>query len=92
MAYMRMPMPRNSMPMAAVQLQYGKSTAGGMFTVLKVREQLAGYEDPGWYRHPEGTVAAQAAPEELQRDGIAVAGQEQAAPADPHQHHQHHSG
>jgi hypothetical protein len=32
---------------------------GGMFTVLKVREGLArgDYKDPGWYKHPQGTVA-----------------------------------
>jgi hypothetical protein len=32
---------------------------GGMFTVLKVREGLAAgdYKDPGWYKHPQGTVA-----------------------------------
>jgi hypothetical protein len=27
-----------------------------MFTVLKVRENLASYEDPGWYRQPPGTI------------------------------------
>ena len=32
---------------------------GGMFTVMKVREDLAAddYRDPGWYKHPPGTVA-----------------------------------
>jgi hypothetical protein len=32
---------------------------GGMFTVVKVREGLArgDYKDPGWYKHPAGTVA-----------------------------------
>ena len=31
---------------------------GGMFTILKMREDLASYdEDPGWYEHPAGTVA-----------------------------------
>ena len=30
-----------------------------MFTVVKVREDLApgDYRDPGWYQHPQGTVA-----------------------------------
>jgi hypothetical protein len=34
---------------------------GGMFTVVKVREGQArnDYKDPGWYEHPEGTVAYQ---------------------------------
>lgn len=32
---------------------------GGMFTVIKIREGLArnDYTDPGWYKHPQGTVA-----------------------------------
>jgi hypothetical protein len=32
---------------------------GGMFTVMKVREGLArnDYADPGWFKHPPGTVA-----------------------------------
>jgi hypothetical protein len=32
---------------------------GGMFTVVKIRKDLApnDYRDPGWYRHPHGTVA-----------------------------------
>jgi hypothetical protein len=30
---------------------------GGMFTVIKVREGIPSYADPGWYAHPAGTVA-----------------------------------
>jgi hypothetical protein len=32
---------------------------GGMFTVVKVRDDLArgDYRDPGWYKHPHDTVA-----------------------------------
>jgi hypothetical protein len=32
---------------------------GGMFTVVKVRDDLArgSYADPGWYANPRGTVA-----------------------------------
>ena len=29
----------------------------GMFTILKVRDDITTYEDPGWYQHPPGTVA-----------------------------------
>jgi hypothetical protein len=38
---------------------FGGVEMGGMFTVLKVREGLArgDYKDPGWYKHPPGTVA-----------------------------------
>jgi len=39
--------------------QFGPLEMGGMFSVVKVREGLArdDYTDPGWYRHPPGTVA-----------------------------------
>ena len=32
-----------------------------MFSVVKVREGLAAddYKDPGWYKHPPGTVACE---------------------------------
>jgi len=30
---------------------------GGMFTILKVREGITTYDDPGWYKNPPGTVA-----------------------------------
>ena len=43
--------------------QFGPMEMGGMFTVVKVREGLArgDYKDPGWYKHPEGTVAYEVA-------------------------------
>jgi hypothetical protein len=39
--------------------QFGAIEMGGMFSVVKVREGLTSndYADPGWYQHPEGTVA-----------------------------------
>ena len=46
---------------------------GGLFTIMKVRDQLKNYdEDPGWYKHSPGTVALRATDEELRRDGIDV--------------------
>ena len=36
---------------------FGVIEMGGMFTILKVRNLLTSYVDPGWYQHPEGTVA-----------------------------------
>ncbi len=32
---------------------------GGMFTVVKIRDDLArdDYDDPGWYNNPQGSVA-----------------------------------
>ena len=41
---------------------------GGMVTILKVREGMTSYEDPGWYRNPEGTVASSASKEDLMKD------------------------
>jgi len=59
MGDMEMPMPDNTLPMMTGFGQYGPMEMGGMFTVVKVREGLAAgdYKDPGWYRHPQGTVA-----------------------------------
>ena len=59
MAEMEMPLPDNTLPMMSGAGPFGSVEMGGMFTVLKVRrEQRPGdYGDPGWYRHPQGTVA-----------------------------------
>jgi FtsP/CotA-like multicopper oxidase with cupredoxin domain len=59
MGQMEMPMPDNTLPMMTGFGQYGPIEMGGMFTVMKVREGIArdDYKDPGWYKHPAGTVA-----------------------------------
>jgi len=59
MGEMEMPMPDNTLPMMTGFAQFGPIEMGGMFSVVKVREGLASgdYKDPGWYKHPEGTVA-----------------------------------
>ena len=49
--------PRNTLPMMTGEGQFGPIEMGGMFTVVKIRDQLAGYKDPGWYKNPPGTVA-----------------------------------
>jgi hypothetical protein len=38
---------------------FGSLEMGGMFTVVKVRrdQKRGDYRDPGWYRHPAGSVA-----------------------------------
>ena len=38
---------------------FGPIEMGGMFSLVRVRENLArdDYRDPGWYQHPPGTVA-----------------------------------
>ncbi|MCD2516758.1 copper oxidase [Massilia sp. G4R7] len=59
MGDMEMPIPDNTLPMMTGQGPFGGVEMGGMFTVLKVRrDQKPGdYKDPGWYKHPAGTVA-----------------------------------
>jgi FtsP/CotA-like multicopper oxidase with cupredoxin domain len=52
-----MPGPANTLPMSGGHGPFGSIGMGGMFTVLKVRDRLQGHADPGWYRHPKGTVA-----------------------------------
>jgi FtsP/CotA-like multicopper oxidase with cupredoxin domain len=50
--------PANTLPMMMGEGPFGPLEMGGMFTVLKVRDALAGDgRDPGWYRHPPGTLA-----------------------------------
>jgi hypothetical protein len=77
MGDMEMPLPDNTLPMMTGSGQFGPLEMGGMFTVVKVREGLAldSYADPGWYRHPEGTVAyevAQGAAAAPERRGTAA--------------------
>jgi hypothetical protein len=59
MGEMEMASPDNTLPMMTGFGQFGPMEMGGMFTVVKVREGLAAndYKDPGWYQHPQGTVA-----------------------------------
>jgi FtsP/CotA-like multicopper oxidase with cupredoxin domain len=65
-----MPIPDNSVPMLGAKLQFGQTVLGGMATVVRVRRDLEGYEDPGPYDFPHGTVAREASAEELRADGI----------------------
>ncbi|MEO7105495.1 MAG: copper oxidase [Rhodoferax sp.] len=59
MTKMQMPLPDNTAPMMSGDGPFGSVEMGGMFSVLKVRrEQKAGdYSNPGWFKHPQGTVA-----------------------------------
>jgi hypothetical protein len=52
-----MPAPENTLPMMTGTGPFGPIEMGGMFTVIKVREGIESYADPGWYEHPTGTVA-----------------------------------
>ncbi len=80
MAEMAMPLPPNTLPMMTGTGPFGPIEMGGMFTTVKIREGLAkdDYRDPGWYKHPPGTVAhevdADAASEAAARRRGQVAG------------------
>jgi hypothetical protein len=68
MGEMGMLVPRNSIPMVGAPGKHGYIDMGGMFTILKVRENLTSYNDPGWYENPPGTLASLASHDELERD------------------------
>jgi manganese oxidase len=57
MAEMNMGGPKNTIPMMTGTGPFGPIAMGGMFTILKIREGITSYEDPGWFSQPEGTVA-----------------------------------
>jgi FtsP/CotA-like multicopper oxidase with cupredoxin domain len=59
MGEMEMPLPDNTLPMMTGSGPFGALEMGGMFSVVKVRDDVkpGDYKDPGWYRHPPGTVA-----------------------------------
>jgi hypothetical protein len=56
---MDMPLPSNTLPTMAGNGPFGNIAMGGMFTVMKIRADLArgDYRDPGWYQAPAGTRA-----------------------------------
>lgn len=64
---MEMPLPDNTLPMMTGDGPFGPIEMGGMFTTVKVREGLArnDFRDPGWYKHPPGTVARPVAGAEM---------------------------
>ncbi len=54
------PGPPNTLAMMAGRGPFGNIGMGGMFTIVKVRDELppGSFEDPGWYDAPAGTVAS----------------------------------
>ncbi len=70
MAEMNMPIPGNSTPMRGGPGPFGYIDMGGMFTVLKVRDDASREDGKGWYSHPAGTVAGKADLQHMKRDGI----------------------
>jgi hypothetical protein len=69
-----MPYPPNTISMKGATGPFGDYISmGGLFTIVKVRDELKNYdEDPGWYQHGPGTVALKASDSDLARDGINV--------------------
>ena len=65
-----MPVPANSIPMIGGAGPFDYITMGGLFTIFKVHPDLTSYEDPGWYKHPAGTVADRADRESLRVSGV----------------------
>jgi len=61
MAEMEMPIPDNTLPMMTGTGPFGPVGMGGMFSVVKVRDDLkrGDYADPGPYQHPSGTLASE---------------------------------
>ncbi len=59
MGAMEMPLPDNTLPMMTGTGPFGPMEMGGMFSVVKVRDDVAAgdYREPGPYAHPAGTVA-----------------------------------
>jgi hypothetical protein len=85
--YLIKPLPDNTLPMMTGLGQFGPIEMGGMTSVVKVREGLAAndYSDPGWYKHPPGTIAyevqdqAGEAPRQKGHAGMKMSGMEMQA-------------
>ncbi len=52
--------PPNTLAMMMGKGPYGNLEMGGMFTTVKVRDDMPrdSYADPGWYQAPKGTIAS----------------------------------
>jgi len=70
MGEMPMPMPPNSLPMRGGEGPFSYIDMGGMFTILKVRDEPDKADPNGWYKHPAGTVPGPASADRMRADGI----------------------
>lgn len=70
MGEMEMEIPPNSLPMKGGHGPFSYIDMGGMFAVLKVRDDPESADPGGWYEHPRGTVAHRADPAQLAADGV----------------------
>jgi len=67
---MGMAVPKNSIPMRGGKGPFATIDMGGMFTILKVREDPDAEDGSGWYRHPDKTVADKADEARMKADGV----------------------
>ncbi len=89
MTEMEMPIPDNTARMMTGDGPFGSVEMGGMFSVLKVRrnQKAADYRNPGWFKHPKGSVAhvldsAPAEPTRAHGAGASAMPQRQRPPQD----------
>jgi FtsP/CotA-like multicopper oxidase with cupredoxin domain len=85
MGDMEMPLPDNTLPMMTGQGPFGGIEMGGMFTTVKIRKGLArnDYKDPGWYKHPAGTVAREVKSDSSEMPPVTRAPDTHTAPEKP---------
>jgi len=90
MGEMAMPIPENSLPMRGAKGPFSYIDMGGMFTVLKVRDNPDAADPNAYFEHPAGTVAGIADTAKLAADGIVVPpAPVRSEPTHQHDHSQH---
>jgi hypothetical protein len=90
MGEMEMPIPPNSLPMRGARGPFSYIDMGGMFTVVKVRDNPETADPNGWYEHPPGTVAGLADPARMAADGVEFAADARKPAPAGHQGHGSH--
>ena len=76
MTEMAMAIPENTTPMMTGDGPFGSVEMGGMFSILKVRKDQPAHSNanPGWFKHPPGTVAYEYEGETLAPQRSKIAG------------------
>ncbi len=82
-----MKQPHNTIAMVGGVGPFDRIDMGGMMTVLKVRPGITSYQDPGWYEHPQGTVADSVSFAQVEREAPVY--RPQAVEATPPVQHEH---
>jgi hypothetical protein len=95
MGEMEMPIPENSLPMKGAKGPFSYIDMGGMFTILKVRQDADSADPNAYFEHPPGSVAGMADAAKLTADGIVVPPAPKQTADHDHDHghdHGHHHG